>query len=161
MRRVYGPAVGHAMAVRRAVLLLLAAATLAGCGGTERAATTGDPPAPPAPPPPTTTSAARDRHVVAEFDSERHGLCALTDERTDEGAYLAICINRGEGEEGGIPFLTCTEFQRPGDRTGHDVEFHGFPGAQALPDPKNWKTPGCDEAAKKAAAFLVRHLQAS
>jgi hypothetical protein len=150
------------MRVRRLALLALAAAVLAGCGGAKRAATNpGDPPAPPPPPPPTTTGPDRDRGVLAEFDSERHGQCALTDERTDEGAYLAICVNRGEGEEGGIPFLTCTEFQRPGDRTGHDVEFHGFPGAQALPDPKNWRTPGCDAAARKAAGFLVRHLRAS
>jgi hypothetical protein len=155
-------AFGHAVGVIRAALVVLAAAALAGCGGAKTAGTTTNmpPPAPP-PPPPTTTTPVRDRGVLAEFESDRHGQCALTDERTEKGDYLAICINRGEAEEGGIPFLTCTEFPRPGARTGHDVEFHGFPGAQSLPDPKNWRTPGCDAAAKKAAAFLVRHLQAS
>lgn len=145
---------------------------LAGCGGAggTGAGTTTPPTTTTAPPtttigPPTTTAptttAILDEHLLAEFEYGENGLCALTDERTRTGqpaGYLALCIMR---EEEGVPFITCSAFPSASSRAGKELEFHGFPGAQKLPDPKNWATPGCETAARKAAAWLVRHLAAS
>lgn len=151
-------------------LLLVAVVFLAGCGGTTTTAPpptttpTTTAPTTTAPPPTTTaptTTSILDEHLLTEFEYGENGLCALTDERTKRGqpaGYLALCIMR---EEEGIPFITCSAFATPQDRTGTELEFHGFPGAQKLPDPGNWTTPGCAEAARKAAAWLVRHLAAS
>ena len=93
-------------------------------------------------------------HLVAQFDSDRHGDCVVTDMTfpfgESNGHLVGFCLVEPEDDD---PYVACITFADAKGNGGEEIEFHGAERLEDVPLGR-WETPGCGPAMRRARPWL-------